>query len=165
MLFFYLLMVSYIGLLMSVRLVLSGDLRKTPYPWVVVVVSLAFCLIWPISLWGWLGIASKGLLKKVNEGQDKKGEAEDIIVPESHRLEHSKDVTVEGDRFFIYGDFENCSEAIHFVTLSQLMLKSNMTEDEAEEFLFVKQWAREIDPATFQKLQQRCWQVWDRTSL
>ena len=166
MLFTYLIMTAYIGLIMFTRLISNGELKKTPYPWVVVVVSLAFCLIWPISLWGWLGMASKGLLDKVNEDQDKKkDEADGIIVPTSHRLEYCEDVTVDGDRFFIYGDFENCSEAIHFVVLSQLMLKSGMTEDEAEEFLFVEQWARELDRTTFETLQRKCWRVWDRSSL
>lgn len=165
MLSLYLVMTAYIGLVMFLQLVSSGDLSKTPHPWVVVTASLAFCLIWPISLWGWLGIASKNLLEKVNEGKGEESSAESAdIVPTSHRLEHNEDVTVEGDRFFIYGDFENCSEAIHFVTLSQLMLKSGMTEDEAEEFLFVEQWARELDRNTFKNLQRRCWQVWDRTS-
>ena len=160
MLFTYLAVTAYIGLIMFLQLLSSNDLKKTPYPWVVVTVSLAFCLIWPISLWGWLGMASKGLLNKVNEDG-----VEPVVVPDSHRLEHCEDVTVEGDRFFIYGDFENNSEAIHFVTLSQLMLKSGMTEDEAEEFLFVEQWARELDRNTFKNLQQRCWKIWDRSSL
>ena len=161
----YLLMTGYIGLIMFVQLTSSGDLKKTPYPWVVIIVSLAFCLIWPISLWGWLGMASKGLLNKVNESRSEESEPTDTIIPVTHRLEHNEDVTVEGDRFFIYGDFENCSEAIHFVVLSQLMLKSGMTEDEAEEFLFAEQWARELDRATFENLQQKCWRTWDRSSL
>jgi hypothetical protein len=162
MLFTYLLVTGYISLIMFLQLISSDDLKKTPYPWVVVVVSLAFCLIWPISLWGWLKLAAKGLLDKINEDEDETVEA---IIPETHRLNHYEDVTMEGDRFFIYGDFENNSEAIHFVTLSQLMLKTGMNENEAEEFLFVDQWARELDRATFRDLQQRCWKIWDRSSL
>lgn len=164
MLFTYLLMTAYISLIICVQLVTNSNLKKTAYPWVVVTVSLAFCLIWPISLWGWLKMASKGLLDKVNEDRVKKSE-EPAVIPETHRLEVSEDVTVEGDRFFIYGDFENNSEAIHFVILSQLMLKSGMTEHEAEEFLFVEKWARELDRDTFRHLQQYCWITWDRTSL
>lgn len=166
MLFTYLVMTGYIGLIMCVQLISSDDLKKTPYPWIVIVVSLAFCLIWPISLWGWLGMASKRFLDKINEGKDKESaESVDIVVPVTHRLEYSEDVTVEGDRFFIYGDVENNSEAIHFVTLSQLMLKSGMTENEAEEFLFVDQWARELDRTTFENLQRKCWRTWNRSSL
>lgn len=165
MLSLYLIMTAYIGLIMCIQLVSSGDLSKTPYPWVVVTVSLAFCLIWPISLWGWLKVAAEGLLKKINEDRVEKDESTEIIVPETHRLEHNEDVAVEGDRFFIYGDIENCSEAIHFVVLSQLMLKSGMTEDEAEDFLFVDQWARELDRTTFENLQRKCWRVWNRNSL
>lgn len=165
MLFTYFIVAAYIGLIMFLKLVSNDELKETPYPWVVVVVTLAFCLIWPISLWGWLGVASRGLLKKVNEDRVEGGELVDAIVPTTHRLEHSEDVTIEGDRFFIYGDFENCSEAIHFVVLSQLMLKSGMTEDEAEQFLLVEQWAREIDRTTFENLQRKCWRIWDRSSL
>ena len=164
MLFTYLLMTGYISLIMLVRLLVNGDLRKTPYPWIVILVSLAFCLVWPISLWGWLGMASRGLVDKVNEVD--KDEVTDVaVIPETHRLGHCEDVTVEGDRFFIYGDMENHSEAIHFVTLSQLMLKSGMTEKEAEDYLFIEQWARELDKQTFQHLQQYCWVVWDKTTL
>jgi hypothetical protein len=164
MLFTYLIVAAYIGLIMFIQLISNDDLKKTPYPWVVIVVSLPFCLIWPISLWGWLGMASKGLIDKVNENGDEESE-EPAVIPTTHRLEHSEDVTMEGDRFFIYGDVENNSEAIHFVTLSQLMLKSGMTEDEAEEFLFVDMWARELDRTTFENLQRKCWRVWNRSSL
>ena len=161
----YLLIAGYISLIMFLKLVSSDDLKKTPYPWVVLVVTLAFCLIWPISLWGWLGIISKGLVDKVSEDRDKTDESVDTVVPTTHRLEYSKDVTMEGDRFFIYGDFENNSEAIHFVTLSQFMLKSGMSKKEAENFLFVDKWGKEVDRNTFKHLQQYCWLVWDRTSL
>ena len=164
MLFTYLLITGYISLLMVIRLLGNHDLKKAPYPGVVILVSLAFCLIWPISLWGWLGMASRGLVDKVNEVD--KDEVTDVaVIPETHRLGHCEDVTVEGDRFFIYGDMENHSEAIHFVTLSQLMLKSGMTEKEAEDYLFIEQWARELDKKTFQHLQQYCWVVWDKTTL